>query len=97
MAQTSPKGKQANKKKNTPDFKDKILKWFESVFHTKNSYSRIKLKLINTVKVFIAATKKFMRDDCLTRASSIAYTTIISLIPTLFVGLTFYSIFSGEI
>lgn len=51
--------------------------------------------LLKTLRTFMAATKKFLKDDCLTKASSISYTTIISLIPTLTVGLTFYSIFSG--
>ena len=36
-----------------------------------------------------------MIDDCLTKASAIAYTAIVSLIPTLTVFLTFLSIFSG--
>ncbi len=52
-------------------------------------------KLINAVKVFIVATRKFLKDNCTTKASSIAYATIISLIPTLTVAITFYSIFSG--
>lgn len=52
-------------------------------------------KLINAIKVFIVATRKFLKDNCTTQASSIAYATIISLIPTLTVAITFYSIFSG--
>ncbi len=39
--------------------------------------------------------KKFMDDDCMTKASSIAYTSIVSLVPTLTVILTVYSVFSG--
>lgn len=52
-------------------------------------------KMVNAVKVFIVATRKFLKDNCTTQASSIAYATIISLIPTLTVAITFYSIFSG--
>lgn len=51
--------------------------------------------LLKTLRTFMAATKKFLKDDCLTKASAISYTTIMSLIPMLTVGLTFYSIFSG--
>ncbi|HEY1405073.1 MAG TPA: YhjD/YihY/BrkB family envelope integrity protein, partial [Spirochaetota bacterium] len=43
----------------------------------------------------VASSEKFMTDDCLTKASSIAYTTIVSLIPTLAVALTFFS-FGGQ-
>jgi len=46
--------------------------------------------LINTIKLFIISTRKFIIDDCLTKASAIAYTAIVSLIPALTVGLTIY-------
>ncbi|TFH43186.1 MAG: hypothetical protein E4G96_01725, partial [Chrysiogenales bacterium] len=46
---------------------------------------------INVVKVFIVSGRKFMRDDCFTKASSITYTIILSLVPALTVGLTIYS------
>jgi membrane protein len=52
-------------------------------------------RIVSTIKVVIVATRKFMIDDCLTKASAIAYTAIVSLIPTLTVFLTFMSIFSG--
>ena len=55
------------------------------------TYSNISNKLINAVKVFIVSTKKFSDDDCLTKASSISYTTIMSLIPTLFVIISILS------
>ena len=58
-------------------------------------YHPFLIKCANTVKVFIASTRKFLDDDCLTKASSIAYTTIVSMVPTLTVALTFYSVFSG--
>lgn len=59
------------------------------------NFSRLGMKFINLIRVFIAASRKFLVDDCFTKASAIAYTLIISLIPTLTVVLTFYSIFSG--
>lgn len=52
-------------------------------------------RLINAAKIFVVATRKFIVDDCFTKASAIAYTAIISLIPALTVVLTFYSVFSG--
>ena len=52
-------------------------------------------RIVTVIKISIVATKKFMIDDCLTKASAIAYNTITSLIPTLMVYLTFMSIFSG--
>jgi membrane protein len=59
------------------------------------TYGRLSRKIINALRVFIAAGKKFFADDCFTKASAIAYTTLLSLIPTLTVALTFYSVFSG--
>ena len=58
-------------------------------------FNKIGGKFLNAIRVFIAASRKFLIDDCYTKASSIAYTTIVSLIPTLTVALTIYSIFSG--
>lgn len=52
-------------------------------------------RIINAAKIFVVATRKFIVDDCFTKASAIAYTAIISLIPALTVVLTFYSVFSG--
>lgn len=75
--------------------REKIQKFVEDFYSGEITYKRLSGKLINAAKVFIVASRKFMIDDCFTKASSIAYTTIISLIPTLTVGLTFYSIFAG--
>ncbi|MBP7901390.1 MAG: YihY/virulence factor BrkB family protein [Spirochaetes bacterium] len=50
---------------------------------------KIKKKIINTVRVFVSSANKFFTDDCFTHASAIAYTTLVSLIPTLTVALTF--------
>jgi len=64
---------------------------YEGYYFERDVYNR----LINLVKVFIVSTRKFMKDDCLTKASAIAYTVITSLIPALTVVLTFFSVFSG--
>ena len=52
-------------------------------------------KIINAAKVFIVSTRKFILDDCITKASSITFTIILSLIPALTVGLTIYSYYYG--
>lgn len=75
--------------------KDFINKAFNEIYRGEEAYNWITTKLVNAIKVFVVASRKFMKDDCLTKSSSIAYTTIVSLIPTLAVVLTIYSIFSG--
>ncbi|MFH0974755.1 MAG: YhjD/YihY/BrkB family envelope integrity protein [Spirochaetota bacterium] len=68
----------------------KIKKIIEDIYAGDAKYNK---KVINAYRVLIASSKKFLADDCFTKASAIAYTTLISLIPTLTVVLTFYSIF----
>ncbi|MCU0821576.1 MAG: YihY family inner membrane protein, partial [Spirochaetes bacterium] len=67
----------------------------DDIFIGEKTYNKIVSKFVNASKVFIVATRKFLSDNCTTKASSIAYTTIVSLLPTLTVLLTLYSIFSG--
>ncbi len=96
------------KSTQTPDkakehavFKENKLKIDKIKNHLKEIYeggvfeNGIYNGFVNTIKLFIISTRKFFIDDCLTKASAIAYTAIISLIPALTVLLTFYSIFSG--
>ncbi|MBN2403512.1 MAG: YihY family inner membrane protein [Spirochaetes bacterium] len=64
-----------------------IKKMIDEIYSGDSKYNK---KIINTYKVMVASSKKFLEDDCLTKASSIAYTTLISLIPTLTVVLTVY-------
>ncbi len=63
------------------------------IYLGEETFNTFTKKIINAVKVFIVATRKFLKDGCTTKASSIAYTTIVSLIPTLTVALTTYSMF----
>jgi len=51
--------------------------------------------IANGAKVLIVAGRKFIKDECFTRASSITYTIILSLVPMLTVGLAVYSLYSG--
>lgn len=77
------------------DLTDRIRHMLNQIYLGEETYSLVNKKLINAIKVFIVATRKFLKDGGTTKASSIAYTVIVSLIPTLTVALTFYSIFSG--
>ena len=60
------------------------------------SYGKVLDKLINMVKVFIVATRKFLEDQCLTRASSITYTIIVSLVPTTAVIFSYFYRMEGK-
>lgn len=70
---------------------DHLIKIYEGYSFENDVINR----LINAAKVFVVATRKFIVDDCFTKASAVAYTAIISMIPALTVVLTFYTIFSG--
>ncbi|MDA3900846.1 MAG: YihY family inner membrane protein [Spirochaetes bacterium] len=95
------KGKEKKKKKLTryQKIKTLIVTFFKNAtdeeYLTDITYGRVSRSIISTIKVFIASGRKFMEDDCLTKATAITYTTLISLIPTLTVVLTFISIFKG--
>lgn len=86
--------KQIEKVKKTPLI-EKIILISRQIYEGYSFESTVYNRIVTTIKVFIVATRKFMIDDCLTKASAIAYTAIVSLIPTLTVFLTFMSIFSG--
>ncbi len=77
------------------DLVKKIKDLLDEIYLGEKTYNKITNKLISASKIFIVSTRKFTSDCCPTKASSIAYTALISLIPTLTVVLTFYSIFSG--
>ncbi|HNW30646.1 MAG TPA: YhjD/YihY/BrkB family envelope integrity protein [Spirochaetota bacterium] len=66
-----------------------------NIYHGEEIVSGIGKKIINAGKVLIVSTRKFIIDDCQTKASSITYTIILSLVPALTVGLTIYSFYYG--
>ncbi len=72
-----------------------IISTAKKIYHGEEIVSGIGKKLINAVKVLIVSTRKFIADDCPTKASSITYTIILSLVPALTVGLTIYSFYYG--
>ncbi|MCB1178866.1 MAG: YihY family inner membrane protein, partial [Leptospiraceae bacterium] len=55
----------------------------------------IKLRIAIFLRLTIVSFYRFLEDDCLTKASAISYTTLVSLIPTLTVALAFLTITSG--
>ncbi len=55
----------------------------------------IKRSFILFLRVILVSVHRFLIDDCLTRASAIAYTNIVSLVPVLTVALAFITITSG--
>ncbi|MFW5808106.1 MAG: YhjD/YihY/BrkB family envelope integrity protein [Spirochaetota bacterium] len=87
-------GKKSSKKGTHP-FQKLIRTLTDEQQLAEMTYGRLSRKLINTIKITIASVRKFMEDDCLTRSTAITYSTLISLIPTLTVVLTFASIFLG--
>ncbi len=90
----TPAPKQQAKKKQFL-LMENIYEHFKKIYEGSNFENFWYNKFISAIKVFIISTRKFLIDDCFTKASAIAYTAIISLIPALTVVLTFYSIFSG--
>ncbi len=88
---TSIKSKIRNLNRKKQVLIEHIIKIYEGYSFENDVVNR----LINAAKVFVVATRKFLVDDCVTKAAAVAYTAIISLIPALTVVLTFYSIFSG--
>ncbi len=82
--------------------KEKLLKKKESlsslikkIYMGESLNKKFMNKVVNFIKIFIVSTRKFMIDDCLTKASATAYTIVVSFIPTVTVILTFYTVFSG--
>ncbi len=86
---------QEKQKSRFQGYFENVMAFLNDVYLGERTYNRVAGKFINAIKIFIVSSRKFLLDDCFTKASSIAYTTIISLIPTLTVALTFYSIFAG--
>ncbi|MDF3818732.1 YhjD/YihY/BrkB family envelope integrity protein [Leptospira sp. 96542] len=67
-----------------------LIKWF--TIPETNGFKR---KSILALRVLLVSVHRFMLDDCLVIASSLAYTTIVTLIPTLTVALALITVASG--
>src|SRR3990172_9467953 len=65
------------------------------IYRDNRRYHAVWNKLIHAVRILVASTRKFIIDDCFTKASSITYTIILSLVPALTVALTVYSSYYG--
>lgn len=71
--------------------KMKVLTKLELIPETRG----FKRAYILTLRIFFVSLHRFLADDCLTRASAIAYTNIVSLVPVLTVALALLTISSG--
>jgi membrane protein len=89
------KGSEPKKGKDKKKLMDKLKKTWEDIWDIDKEFSRISQFIVKTIKISTVSFNKFLNDDCLSRASSIAYTTIVSLIPTLTVGFSLFSAFGG--
>jgi membrane protein len=69
--------------------KNKILQFWDSVWSSENELQGKKLgsSFRALIRLFFAATDRFRKDEDLIRAASISYALVVSLIPTLIVGL----------
>ncbi len=74
---------------------EEAASFFSRVYEGHRFHCSLLNRVSAFVRIFIQATRKFLDDDCLTKASAITYTLVLSLIPTLTVVLTVYSIFTG--
>ncbi|MCB1157769.1 MAG: YihY family inner membrane protein [Leptospiraceae bacterium] len=52
-------------------------------------------RLVVTLRIILVSMQRFLVDDCLMKASGVSYTTIISLVPTLTVGMALITLSSG--
>lgn len=93
-SEKAPKKKKGKLKEKINKKKENLKVFIHNVYTGELTYTKLAGRLLNAIKVFIVASRKFMQDDCLTKASSTAYTIIVSLIPTLTVILTF--MYGGE-
>jgi len=73
----------------------KIITIAKEIYEGYSFENSVYNRIVTIIKISIVATRKFIIDDCFTKASAIAYASVTSLIPTLMVYLTFMSIFSG--
>lgn len=82
-------------KKEKKKILEKAKKVWDDIWDIEKEFSKAATLFVKAVKVTTVSFNKFLKDDCLSRASSIAYTTIVSLIPTLTVGFSLFSAFGG--
>ncbi len=85
----------AKEKKQKISLKEKVQKFWDDMWDINKQFNGFIAFAVNVVKVVTVTTHKFLSDDGLAKASSIAYTTIVSLIPTLTVGFSLFSAFGG--
>jgi len=90
-----PEKKKNKLMENLKQKKTALIHFIERVSRGEPLQEKGLSRLIKTIKVFIVSTRKFNADECVTKASSLTYTIIISLIPTLTVALMIYPMVTG--
>lgn len=87
--------KRAAIKKKISERREKAVTLFNRICRGEVALSGAWHRAVVAGRVFVVSSRKFVRDDCPTRASSITYTIILSLVPMLAVALTIYSVYYG--
>jgi YihY family inner membrane protein len=82
-------------KKKINERKDRAVTLARGIYHGDASLSGAWHRVVNALKVLIVSGRKFVKDECFTRGSSITYTIILSLVPMLTVALTIFSLYYG--
>lgn len=80
------------KKKKIP-VQQKAKQFWDDIWDIEKEFNRLLRPIVIIIKIITVTIHKFIKDDSLSRASAIAYTTIVSLVPTLTVGFSIFSAF----
>ncbi len=86
---------QTKNKKIKKSLTEQAKQFWDDIWNIEKEFNKISSIFINALKVITVSAHKFLKDDCLSRASAIAYTTIVSLIPMLTVGFSLFSAYGG--
>ena len=63
----------------------------QAVYHGEAFAGNLARRAVNAFRIFIVSARKFIADDCFTKASSITYTIVLSLVPMMAVGLAIFT------
>jgi len=73
-----------------------IRKYFEDLLHRElEEYPRFARLFIHQFRLLVYIWKQLVRDDCLGRASALAYVTLLAIIPVITISFSTYKAFGG--
>lgn len=81
--------------KKTARFIEKAREFVMAIYRGSGVLPGALDRIVQAAKVLVVSARKFFRDDCPTKAASITYTLILSLVPALTVALSMYSLYYG--